>query len=392
MKPASLPVPDESALTLSRQLEALIRDEIGRQGAIPFSRYMERALYEPGLGYYAAGNRKFGADGDFITAPEVSPLFSRCLARQCQQVLEELGGETVVLELGAGSGTMAADLLAELKGRDRLPSRYQILEISADLRERQQRRIEQCPDDIRNRVEWLDRLPSTQIHGCIIANEVLDALPVSRFVVEEDRPLEMRVAVEGDSFCWQQVALDAEPAEQVESLITDLGHALPSGFRSEWCPSLRAFIASLAEVLARGVMLFTDYGLPRREYYMPERACGTLACHYRHRVHDDVFLWPGLQDITAWVDMTALARAARHHDLDVAGYTTQAHFLLALGLHELLEGQQVSTTVERLRLAQQVKTLTLPGEMGERFKAIAFLKDLDLSLRGFGSRDLSDRL
>lgn len=392
MKSDSLPPPDEHAQTLSRQLAELIRNEIGQRGAIPFSRYMERALYEPGLGYYAAGNRKFGKDGDFITAPEVSPLFSHCLARQCQQVLSALAGQTTLLELGAGSGTMAAELLAELDRLDGLPARYQILEVSADLRERQQRRIEQCPPAIRDRVEWLDRLPETPIHGCIIGNEVLDALPVSRFVIADGGPLELRVAVDGEVFCWQRTALEDEAKEQVHCLLSDLGHALPAGFCSEWCPSLTAFVASLADVLARGVMLFTDYGLPRREYYMPERASGTLTCHYRHRVHDDVFWWPGLQDLTAWVDLTALARAARRHDLAVAGYTTQAHFLLALDLHELLERQRVSTTAERLRLAQQVKTLTLPGEMGERFKAIAFSKNLDLPLRGFGNRDFSDRL
>lgn len=388
----SLPTPDANAQALSQRLSALIRDEIRVMGDLPFSRYMERVLYEPGLGYYSAGSRKFGEAGDFVTAPEISPLFSRCLARQCAQVLEALPGETTLLELGAGSGAMAVDLLSELSRVKCLPDRYLILEPSADLRDRQQRRLAESLPSMSPRIEWLDRWPAQAIDGCIIANEVFDALPVDRFLLEDDDAHSLHVSLDGEQFCWRRAPLEGDSRAFVDALLADTDQKFPREFCSERCPSLTGFVASLSECLGRGAMLVTDYGLTHSEYYLPERAGGTLTCHYRHRAHDDVFFWPGLQDLTAWVDFTALASAATEHGMTLAGYTTQAHFLMASGLSDMLSDQEGLSTSDRLRLAQQVKTLTLPGEMGECFKAIAFLNNMELDLLGFRQRDFSDRL
>lgn len=388
----TLPVLGPAAAAHSARLVDYIRAELTAAGGVlPFARYMELALYAPGLGYYRAGARKFGAAGDFITAPELSPLFSRCVARQCQQVLAQTGGD--VLELGAGSGIMAADVLQELATLDSLPGRYRILELSGELRQRQRETLAARVPALLERVIWLDRLPEPDLRGVIVANEVLDALPVERFRITGQGPRPLRVGWEDGRFTWRLgTAEDDALTARLAAIQAAVGDRLPPGYESEWCPSLQPWLVALAECLAEGVMLLVDYGYPRREYYQPDRAAGTLLCHYRHRVHDDPFLYVGLQDITASVDFTAVAEAALATGLVVAGYTTQVYFLLGCGLEQLLAEVDPADTVHYLHCTQQVKRLTLPGEMGERCQAIALSRGVDLPLCGFGLMDQRGRL
>ena len=381
--------PDEAGH--SAALEARVHEEIARHGGwISFARYMQMALYEPGLGYYSAGARKLGAAGDFITAPEVAPVFSRCLAAQCEEVLRGLGGGDV-LELGAGSGVMAAGLLEELARRDCLPGRYRILDVSADLRERQRATLESAIPQLLDRVEWLDRLPE-DFTGVVVANEVLDAMPVERFVVRGGEVNALGVTSSLGRLDWSEARAPGAFADAVRAARRDAGVAWPEGYASEINLGLADWIAALAATVRRGLLLFVDYGLPRREFYAAERREGTLLCHFRHRFHDDPFVRPGLQDITAWVDFTAVAAAGRAAGLDVAGYTTQAHFLIGCGLGEFVADVSGLDVVSRVNLSRQAMVLTLPGEMGERFKAIALAKGYDAPLRGFAVRDLRHTL
>ncbi len=381
--------PDEAAH--SERLAGRLREIVRAAGGwIGFARFMEAALYEPGLGYYSAGARKFGAGGDFITAPEVAPVFSRCLARQCDEVLAALGGGGV-LELGAGSGVMAAGILAELDKLGRLPARYAILDVSADLRERQRESIAHAVPHLLERVEWLDRLPE-HFEGVIVANEVLDALPVERFVVRGGEVNSCGAAWHFDRCELAEARASPRLVQRVRAIEADIGRALPDGYASEVNLSLGPWLASLASTLRRGVMLFVDYGLPRREYYAAERRTGTLLCHFRHRFHDDPMQRIGLQDITAWVDFTAVAEAGQAAGLEVAGYTTQAHFLIGCGIGEFVADVGDLDVVQRVNLSRQVMVLTLPGEMGERFKAIALARDYPGGLSGFAGRDLRHTL
>jgi SAM-dependent MidA family methyltransferase len=381
--------PEEAAH--SARLGERLREEIERAGGwISFARYMQLALYEPGLGYYSAGARKFGAAGDFITAPEVAPVFSRCLAAQCAEVLQTLGGGDL-LEFGAGSGVMAARLLEELERRDALPRRYFILDVSADLRQRQKETLAAAVPRLLERVEWLDRLPDG-LEGVIVANEVLDAQPVERFVWRSGEIRALGVAWERGAPTWSEAPAPEPLAQAVLCLKRETGVSWPEGYTSEINLGLGHWMAAVSAVLDRGVMLFVDYGLPRREYYAPERSAGTLLCHFRHRFHDDPFAGPGLQDITAWVDFTAVAESASAAGLDVAGYTTQAHFLIGAGIGEFVANVADLDVVERVNLSRQAMLLTLPGEMGERFKAIALARGYDAPLRGFAVRDLRHTL
>jgi len=381
--------PDEAEH--SARLEARVRDEIARAGGwIGFARYMQMALYEPGLGYYSAGARKLGAAGDFVTAPEVAPVFSRCLAVQCDEVLRALGGGDV-LELGAGSGVMAAELLGELARRDSLPGRYRILDVSADLRDRQRATLAAAVPQLLDRVEWLDRLPE-DFTGIVVANEVLDALPIERFVVRGGVVNSLGVTSQLGRLEWSEARAPAALADAVRAVERDAGGAWPEGYASEISLGLAGWLAALAAAVRRGVLLFVDYGLPRREFYAAERSDGTLLCHFRHRFHGDPFTRLGLQDITAWVDFTAVAEAGQAAGLDVAGYATQAHFLIGCGLGEFVADVSGLDVVSRVNLSRQAMVLTLPGEMGERFKAIALAKGYDSPLRGFAVRDLRHTL
>ena len=381
--------PDEAAH--GARLEARVREEIARAGGwISFARFMQLALYEPGLGYYSAGAHKLGAAGDFVTAPEVAPVFSRCVAVQCEEVLRTLGGGDV-LELGAGSGVMAAALLAELERRDALPRRYLILDVSADLRERQRATLAAAAPRLLARVEWLDRLPEA-FTGVVVANEVLDAMPVERFVVRGGAVNALGVTWQLGRLEWSEARAPAALSAAARAIERETGAAWPEGFASEINLGLGDWLAALAGSISRGVLLFVDYGLPRRELYAAERRAGTLLCHFRHRFHDDPFTRLGLQDITAWVDFTAVADAGASTGLDLAGYTTQAHFLIGNGIGEFIADVAELDVVSRVNLSRQAMVLTLPGEMGERFKAIALAKGYDSPLRGFAVRDLRHTL
>ncbi|MBB6096175.1 SAM-dependent MidA family methyltransferase [Povalibacter uvarum] len=387
----SLPplTPDEQAH--SERLVHRIRDAIdAHHGWISFERFMEMALYEPGLGYYSAGSTKLGGAGDFVTAPEISSLFSRCLAAQCVEVLQRLGGGDV-LELGAGSGVMAADILAELANQQCLPERYLILEVSADLRERQQKTLSARVPDLLPRVQWLDQWP-VGLRGVIVANEVLDALPVQRFRIRGTQVNAVGVTWQLGQLDWSEVHADPTLELAVRAIERANGEPFPDGYLSEVNVRLVPWIAGLANALAEGVALFIDYGLPQREYYRSERREGTLLCHFRHRFHDHPLINVGVQDIGAWVDFTAVASAAHDAGMRVAGFATQAHFLIGCGIESFMATIAEQPVTERVQLARQVMVLTLPGEMGERFKVIGLAAKYDHPLRGFGVRDLSGSL
>lgn len=377
----------------SRAVGELIGERVRAAGGwIPFEHFMELALYAPGLGYYSAGSVKLGPGGDFVTAPEVSDLFSRCVARQCAQVLS---GEGEILELGAGTGRMAAVILQSLAADGRLPARYAILEVSADLAERQRGRLAQLPREIRDRVVWLDRLPEQPIDGVILANEVLDALPCRRFTLRDGAVRELGVAVEASSsgargFIEREAAPDPEVAGAVAALLAELREPLPEGYSSEICLRVAPWVAGIAGCLDRGLMLMCDYGLPRAHYYHPQRTAGTLRCHFKQRVHDDPYVNVGVQDITAWVDFTRVAEAAVACGLDVRGFCTQAAFLLGTGVEHLVA--ESTGTQEHARLAGEARRLLLPGEMGEAFKVIALARECDDPLDGFALQDLRHSL
>jgi SAM-dependent MidA family methyltransferase len=366
-------------------------------GTIGFDAYMRMALYAPGLGYYSAGATKLGADGDFVTAPEISDLFSRCLARQAADVLRDTGGD--VLELGAGSGRMAADVLTELAAMECLPEKYRILEVSADLAERQRARIAQLPPEISRRVEWLERWPERSMRGVVLANEVLDAMPVERFVLHSrEGGIDVRalgVGLRGDVFEWRELSPSAELMHAVADIVEALPAPLPDGYVSEVCLSFHPWMASVAQILEQGVALLVDYGLPRSQLYHPERSRGTLRCHFRHRAHDDPFAHVGLQDITSWVDFTRVAEAADDAGLEVLGFATQAAFLIGAGMESLLSTEMEiagDDARRRAELAGQARRLMLPGEMGEIFKCLALARGYDAPLAGFGTQDLRGSL
>jgi SAM-dependent MidA family methyltransferase len=385
--PADLPPPTSDEAAHARTLEDRIRVEIEERGGwIGFARFMELALYEPGLGYYSAGAQKLGTAGDFVTAPEVAPVFSRCVARQCAEVLVALDGAEI-LEFGAGSGAMAATVLEELARLEALPRRYSILDLSADLRERQQATLAGACPRLADRVVWLDRLP-TAFTGVMLANEVLDAMPVERFVIRGDTVNALGVTWQLGRLEWSEVRAGAALEAAVRDIEREVGGALPDGFVSEVNLTLQPWFRGVARALSRGVLLAIDYGLPRRDYYAAERRTGTMLCHYRHRFHDDPFVRLGLQDIGAWVDFSAVAVAAQAAGLTVAGFTTQAHFLIGCEIGAFMSEVSDLDLVQRLNLSRQAMLLTLPGEMGERFKALAVTRGYDAPLSGFSVRDL----
>ena len=379
---ASLPEPSTAALETSRRLASLIGAEIANLGGwISFARYMELALYAPGLGYYAAGAQKFGGDGDFVTAPEISPLFGRVLARQFAEVLQGMAGGSL-LELGAGSGRLAADILDELARCDALPETYFILEVSPELRSRQRERLAPWGE----RVRWLDALPQA-FTGVIFGNEVLDALPVHVLRWAEGEVYERGVAAaEEAGFRYADRLLSSGP---LRAAARDI-EAAP-GYVSEVSLAVPALMASLGECLQRGLLLFMDYGFGRAEYYHPQRCQGTLVGHYRHRVLDDPFFLPGLVDLTAHVDFTAVADAGLAAGLRLCGYTSQAQFLLNGGLPRLLEAADAAQAEAYLPLAAGAQKLLSPAEMGELFKVIGFTRDVPVP-SGFASGDRRHQL
>ncbi len=347
---------------------------------------MELALYTPEFGYYMNDLRKFGPEGDFITAPEISPLFSRCVARQCAQILRACDAPTL-LEFGAGSGVMAADILLELERLDALPQRYAILELSADLRARQHATLHARAAHLAARVVWLERLPAIAFEGVILANELLDAMPVHRVRLTSGGATEQYVTWDQNCFSWTDGPLrDAVLHARIAALPADL----PPNYTTEINLAAEGWVRTCAPLLQRGALLLFDYGFPAHEFYHPQRNDGTLVCHYRHRVHNDPLTLVGLQDITSHVDFSALAHAAHDSGLHVAGFSSQTHFLLATGIDRGID--ENTSDIERWRIAQQIQKLTSPAEMGELFKALALTRNLDLALEGFALRDQRARL
>lgn len=386
---ANLPDPGADALAASRALTAHIHAEIVEAGgAIDFARYMELALYSPQLGYYTGGARKFGAAGDFTTAPELSPLFGRTLANTLAPLFDR--PDATVLELGAGTGRLACDILDGLLELGRLPVRYAILELSGELRARQQALLAERHPRLLSRLHWLDRLPDS-IVGAIVANEVLDVVPVHLLHWSETAIVERCVgctAAGSDSaFTWlDRPITDAALASAATRIPVDRG---PPGFVSEVSPAASALVASLVERLRSGIALFIDYGFGRAEYYHPQRRQGTLMCHYRQHAHTDPFHLPGLQDITAHVDFTAVAEAAVATGGRLAGYTTQAHFLLDAGIADLLSRTPAEQTARYLPQVAAVQRLLSPAEMGELFKVMTIARGCNIPIPGLGARDLS---
>jgi SAM-dependent MidA family methyltransferase len=344
-----------------------------------FARYMELALYAPGLGYYTGGSTKFGGAGDFVTAPEISSLYSQTLARQVAQLLD-LAGEEIV-ELGAGSGRMARDLLLELSDLRALPSQYSILEVSAELRQRQRQMLVGLPDTLRGRVRWLDALPE-RVAGVVLANEVLDALPAHVVAWHDERIMECGVTFNGQQLSWSERKLDSG-----RLLDRALVLSPPPPYVSEVSLAVPALVRTLAGVLEAGALLLIDYGFGSSEYYHPQRNHGTLMCHYRHRAHDDPFFLPGLQDITSHVDFTSVALAGVDAGLELLGYTTQAHFLVNAGITDVLARTPPESSGAYLPLAAQAQKLLSPAEMGELFKVIALGRGLKAQLIGFSAGD-----
>ena len=375
--PAPLPSPSPEAARHSARLAEFIRHDISTHGGwISFARYMELALYAPGLGYYTAGAHKFGEAGDFVTAPELSPLFGRTLARQVAEITGNSAPQ--ILEMGAGNGKLAADMLGELEKLGGLPDSYAILEVSADLRARQQALLRERLPHMMDRLHWLDELPQN-FSGAIIANEVLDALPV-HLVHWRDSAVTERGVTIGESglsnncFAWQERDISdsalLHAAQQVN---------VPDDYVSEVCLAACGLVNSLASCLQQGAMLFVDYGFGAREYYHPQRNRGTLMCHYRHHAHDDPFFLPGLQDITAHVNFTGIAECGIDAGLELLGYTSQAHFLINCGIADLLQDASPENLRDYLPLSAQLQKLTSPAEMGELFKVIALGKGSAMS-------------
>ncbi len=381
----SLPLPSSAALEHSARLTELIRQEIaGHGGWISFARYMELALYAPGLGYYTAGAHKFGEAGDFITAPELSVLFGKTLARQMQQIMAQSAPH--ILELGAGSGKLAVDMLTELEALNNLPDSYSILEVSADLRERQRALVQEKLPHLLARVCWLDALPEN-FSGAILANEVLDALPVHLVNWHDAAISECGVVNAGDGFAWAERDIsDAALRDAAQKI------SVPDGYVSEICLAARGLIQSLAARLDTGALVFIDYGFGAKEFYHAQRNRGTLMCHYRHHAHDEPFYLPGLQDITAHVNFTDIAETGIDAGLALLGYTNQAFFLINAGITDLLAQHAPENVREYLPLSGQLQKLTSPAEMGDLFKVIALGKGMQNALSGFVRGDLTRAL
>jgi SAM-dependent MidA family methyltransferase len=366
----SLPEPDPAGAAHSNAVAQHVRDRIAAAGgSISFAEFMHEVLYAPSLGYYSAGASKLGAAGDFVTAPEISPLFGRIVACQAASVLEQLDGGDI-LEPGAGSGALAISVLTKLAELDQLPERYLILEVSADLKERQEARLRREIPQFMERVSWISQLPE-KFCGVVIANEVADAIPVERFRIDGGNVMQARIGIADDSIAWCFSAAPDYLEAAVREIEADIGHQLADGYESEVSPALAGWIGDLSSSMELGLILLIDYGVTRSEYYAPDRHSGWLRCHFRHHAHNDPLILPGIQDLTAWVDFSLVAAAA--NNMKVAGYITQAHFLMNGGLEAELSDFPSLPLKQQIELSGQVKLLTLPAEMGENFKCIGLV-------------------
>ncbi len=384
-KSSQLPALDANAQLHSDQMRKHIQQQINAKGGwISFADYMQMALYTPHLGYYSGDANKFGQAGDFVTAPEISPLFTQALAKQVGQVVQATAGD--VLELGAGTGQLASDLLLHLAEIGQLPQRYFILEVSANLRQRQQQTLQKrLPAALYARVQWLDALPAALI-GVVVANEVLDAIPVHLIEWQAGQWLERGLSLDS-GLVWQIQSL------QNTALVAGMPPVQwPEGYTTEVCPAAQGLVASLGHMLQQGMMLWIDYGFPAHEYYHPQRNQGTLMCHFQHYAHDDPLINLGLQDITAHVNFTAIAETALTAGLSCAGYTTQAQFLINCGILQLLETVTPDDSARYLPMVAAVQKLLSPAEMGELFKVLALTKGLSVPLLGFVSGDKRHQL
>lgn len=368
-----LPAPDADSARHSLRVSEYLRQRIG-SGSISFAEFMQEVLYAPGLGYYVAGNRKFGGDGDFVTAPEISDLFGFVIATQLAPVLRSIEGG-VILEPGAGSGALAVSLLRRLAELDTLPERYQILEISPELRQRQRERFTAELPELGERIEWIAEIP-TSFSGVVVANEVADAIPVERFRIDNGDVMQARVSVQDERFAWSYEPAPAFLTNAVREIEADLGSQLPHGYVSEVSTGLRTWVKDLCAAIDCGLLLLSDYGVSRREYYAPDRNDGWLRCHFRHRAHNDPLILPGIQDLTAWVDFSLVAGMAAEGGMTVAGFDSQANFLMHGGL-EMAMVDFVELPMERqVELSAHTRLLTLPGEMGENFKFLGLCRQV----------------
>ncbi len=367
-------------------------------GWLKFSEYMNIVLYEPALGYYSGGLQKFGQQGDFITAPEVSPMFAQCLANQMAEVLANFKAdgkhEVSIIEFGAGSGVLAADVLLRLEALKVLPEHYCIIELSAELQQRQKETINKHAKHLLNRVRWLDQLPEDMSHVIVVANEVLDAMPVECFRMGSDTASSQSLVVgfENDELVSKYLSAEAPIVEKLTEMQQRSEFNFSENYKSEYNPAIGGWLAAIVSNAESLVILLIDYGYNEKEYYHQDRVDGTLMCYCQHRAHDNIFWWPGLQDITAFVNFTDVAYSAASLGMEISGYTTQAAFLLANGLSELHAEQVTDDVQQQIKLSQQIKTLTLPSEMGDRFKVMVITKNYDEPLKGFSMLDLRNRL
>jgi len=378
----------------SEQLKTTIINRIKLAGSrLNFADYMQLALYAPGQGYYVSGAQKFGKAGDFVTAPQISALYSKCLAKQISQVLAVIPDGNI-LEFGAGTGIMAADILIELEKLNQLPQKYWILELSPELIQRQQQTLSNKAPHLLDNIAWLDALPKQTFNGVILANEVLDAMPVHLVQLHDSKNhQEYYVSEENDQLGWQLGELShPKLANAIEKITHHLPEPLPAHYQTEINLQLTGWINSLSDILHQGVALLVDYGFPRHEYYHPDRSQGTLMCHFQHHAHGNPLILPGVQDMTAHVDFTSVAESAVDAGFSIMGYTNQAYFLLGCGIEQFLLKIDSNDTKTYLQYSQQIKKLTMPNEMGELFKCIALGKNMDMSLMGFSMIDQRAKL
>jgi SAM-dependent MidA family methyltransferase len=381
-----LTAPSEAALMRSESLREIIQQKIQQHnGQITFADFMQLALYHPTHGYYQNPDFEFGKQGDFTTAPEISPLFAYCFAKQCRQIFETLS-QTNILELGAGSGRFALDILTHLEAIHALPDRYYIYEISTGLRNRQLTLLQKERPDLLARIEWLTELP-VMFTGIIIANEVLDAIPFNCFQIDKQQSRERMVVMKENEFDWQVMAPSSMVVQtHIDALVQN--YDLADGYQSEMNFNAMLLVKQLSTILANGVILLADYGYGQREYYHPQRNQGTIACFYKHHLHHQPLPYPGLQDITAHVDFTHVIETAADQGAQLSGFTTQSGFLLANGLlQEAQRLEAIATPAQAFQLHQAIKTLTMPTEMGDRVKIMAISKQVSIPLIGFATLD-----